>query len=227
MTLVDIQGWLAGSRDYDAGLKILRQFLKDDFIVDVLELGDNPENRQDMIVEMRKLETQMKAEPLKSTARKEIVSDEEFNALPANVQQLVAQAKQMMKENGQRHGKLVQIYIDARARFKNKKSTERIECINQFMRSHGSGILNNTIQDTANDIASLLERIDYFREYKKFPEEIAKSNAGSESSIELKQQLLNARTKVSRYNKNPRKKDLLNEWTVKRDELQRRLDELV
>lgn len=217
MAIAELQSWLSSRvKNYDTGLKLFEKYGDDEFTLDMLRLGNNDYNRQELYRLL--LEASRQESPAVQSARKVIATDQEYVRLIPKAQQLVDQAKDLMKLNGNRVGELDGI-IDRALKITDPIDQEK------FLKENETGDKANMILDTDDVIAELFEKIDYCKKHGKLPDSPAESQLPEHLSYaELKSMQANLRSQRSKAKGDPEKLKILTDQLV---DIDRRLRDFV
>lgn len=224
MAIESIEQWLRSDKDYAAGLTLVHRYSKNSFLLKVLDKGATSFNRHKLLSELIELNNAELPKPEGVVIRKKILSDEEFASAPFDIRRIENQAKELIKQNGKRHSEINTLINESRKLFPGNPYKQQ-----EYLDDHHLGDKANIILDTDDEIAALFHKIDFWKIHRKLPDEAALSKIAGKDPAQIKQELQNIRSRISKEKKKP---DFSTSMKMKqlesqRDLLQSELDELI
>jgi hypothetical protein len=257
MAIAEVDIWLSSRRDYSVGVALYVKYGKNEFLKKVFAQGVSDFNKQKLLGELTGLVGSEKLEDRRpetedrrsktGDGRREMgggrpktedripnpqkgmtlrVDDEQYKTFTDDVRAIHTRAMDLNKINARRQKELYDLVREAKRIF-----GKDVAKINQWLIEHGSGDKVNIMLDTRKEMNELFYKVDYYKVHKKLPADVAKENATVLDKSEMKQRLLNLRSRISKL-----KKSIVDE--VERDKaveqlladkalLEGRIDELI
>lgn len=223
MAIVDIQIWLSGKHDYSTGLQLINRYSNNRVLKMMLDRGETSFNREKMIEELTALNRSEEANynNRPQPEERKILGDAEWLRAPAEVREWKKRATELFKENGRKHARLCHLVSEAKRVHGND-----INAINNYLKEHHAGSIANEILDMDDEIASLFEKIDYWREFGNLPKEQNTVTIDETDKAELIRQRNNLRSNLSKARRKQNNASAISALEKQIILIQRRIDEL-
>lgn len=218
MATIEVSEWLNNKvKDYSKGLQILERSGEKSFLMNVLKMGENQFTKQKMLEAITTIARKPENIYL---PKKTIATPAEYVRLPPSAQQMVDQAKDLMKLNSDRHGELRGL-INMALRIQDPVDLEL------FLKDNQTGDLANRILDTDDQLAELYRQIDYCKANGKLPEPEKVREFSLPSDLTFAELTVMQRNIRSKKSKNKHKPEMFNKLSQNLTEIDRRISELI
>lgn len=171
----EISIWLHSNQDYHQGLLLFEKYGTGGFILTILRTGDDDYNREKLVQELQKIEDQHQEKEVLTTG---VYTGNDYTDLPNTIKEMIAQVKQIYKENGARHA-----------------------LISHQKTDHDRAVLAHTILDEDREARHLLKAIDHYKEFKTIPNVTKKEIEDSFTEADILRRITNLRSQISKNRK--------------------------
>lgn len=220
----EIKAWLISNRDYVAGVELYNKYGTSDVLKKIFKKQETTFNKTKLLQELNKLSEKAieKIEEVKQQKETGIYVGNDFEILPQDVKGLIERAKFIYKEIGALKSKANSLAFEA-------IKLPDIASANKFLFDAGVGDLVNIIRDKDEEREELLYKIDFFKTEKRLPDALSPVSQTVMEMTEgaIMKRLQQLRPQITKHKKNPKRLAEYTNWCAERDELERRLSELV